>query len=465
MVHLITIISKYTMLAALFFYTIGSFYAIRDKTLCSDRPDRGYPLQMAYVVITFLAGYAVILMHELSIENIILFAVELLFLLIYPMMLREMYPKAGGMLLCHMMMFLSIGFIMICRLSQARCKRQVLIVIGAAIVTCWIPKFIEKLKNSKIPAAAAGVIGLGMLVLVLVLGNTEYGANLSLTLGSVSIQPSELVKITYVLLIAMLFRNRSDFKRVFFATVIASVHVVVLVASKDLGAALIYFAAYLCMLLVATRNLWYPFLGIVLGSAASVGAYFVFSHVRTRVAAWVDPWSIIDGDGYQITQSLFAIGSGGFLGSGLYQGLPEKIPVVVKDFMFSAIAEELGGIYAICLIFAILSCLLLMIKISARVNTLFYKLAGLGFAAIYGLQVFITIGGAIKLIPSTGVTLPFISYGGSSVFSMFVIFMIMQGLMIMRRNEDDDIEREEQKAENARRLRQDGDEIVVYFED
>lgn len=491
MIHLITVLSKYTMIVILFIYTIVSFAAIRTPFGAAGKRTAAYHWMRALMLVHFAAGAAAVLANSWGLDTIILMGLELLYLILYPNMIRHMYQKTDPLLLNHMMLFLSLGFIILYRLKLASCIKQSLMVIAISLATCWLPLFIEKLKNAKIPAAVAGAIGLVLLAVVMVCGTTSYGAKMSLDIGSVSIQPSELVKITYVLLIAMLLRKRNDFKRVVYATGVAAVHVLVLVLSKDLGAALIYFLAYLAMLQVATRKFRYTFAGLLVGSAAAVGAYFMFSHVRERVAAWLDPWSIIDDKGYQITQSLFAIGNGGFLGTGLFEGMPTKIPVVTKDVIFSAIAEELGGIYAICLIFAILSCILLMIQIAARMNTLFYKITGLGFAVIYGVQVILTIGGSIKFIPATGVTLPFISYGGSSVLSMFIICMIMLGLTIMRRNEDDEIAEREQGgeseteagqpvrnrkksgtrqtakpgAERGSRVEKEGDEYVVYFDE
>ena len=141
-----------------------------------------------------------------------------------------------------------------------------------------------------------------------------------------------------------------EFKQVAVTTAAAAAHVIILVLSKDLGGALIFFVVYLVMLYVATGNPFYFIGGLAGGCAASAAAYRLFAHVRVRVVAWRDPLSVIDKEGYQICQSLFAIGTGGWFGVGLYQGMPEKIPKVEQDVVFSAISEELGGIFAICLI-------------------------------------------------------------------------------------------------------------------
>ena len=183
-------------------------------------------------------------------------------------------------------------------------------------------------------------------------------------------------------------------------------------------------------------------------------AYKLFNHVRVRVIAWRDPLSVIDREGYQICQSLFAIGTGGWFGMGLFQGMPDKIPVVESDFVFSAIAEEMGGVFAMCLILVCASCYLMFLNIAMQIKDQFYKLIALGLGTVYGFQVFLTIGGVTKFIPSTGVTLPLVSYGGSSLISTLIMFAIIQGLYILREDEEEDIERRKKERLRAKRSRQ-----------
>ena len=219
------------------------------------------------------------------------------------------------------------------------------------------------------------------------------------------------------------------------ATVLAAVHVLILVRSTDLGSALIFFLAYLVMLFVATRNPYLVLMGILAGAAAAVAAYFLFAHVRVRVQIWQDPFKDYTGTGYQICQSLFAIVAGGWVGTGLGQGSPGAIPYVQEDFMFSAILEELGGIFGICLILVCMSVFIMVVNVAMQLRNRFYRLAAIGLGSMYAIQVFLTIGGGIKLIPMTGVTLPLVSYGGSSVLSTLAMFAIVQGLYMLRSDE------------------------------
>ena len=190
------------------------------------------------------------------------------------------------------------------------------------------------------------------------------------------------------------------------------------------------------MLFVSTRNPFYVLAGILSGSLAAVCAYFLFAHIRVRVHAWQDPFQDYQGGGYQICQSLFAISAGSWFGAGLCQGSPGAIPFVEQDMMFSAIAEELGSIFGICLILVCMSCFIMFVNISMQLTNRFYRLVAVGLGTTYATQIFLTVGGGIKLIPLTGVTFPLVSYGGSSMLSTFIMFAIVQGLYMLQRDEE-----------------------------
>lgn len=269
-----------------------------------------------------------------------------------------------------------------------------------------------------------------------VIGVEKYGARNWVSIGGFELQPSEFVKIIYVFFIASLLAKRTDFKSVAVISIAAAVHVGILVLEKDLGAALIYFVTYLMMLYAATMKLRYLAAGFFAGTVASVVAYRLFAHVRVRVAAWQDPWSNMNQGGYQICQSLFAIGTGGLFGMGLGQGMPKSVPVVESDFIFSAIAEEMGVIFCIFLILIYISSFIMFVNIALKMKKNFYKLCAFGLSVVLIFQVFLSIGGVTKFIPSTGVTLPLISYGGSSIITTIVIFSIIQGMYVRNRREE-----------------------------
>lgn len=269
--------------------------------------------------------------------------------------------------------------------------------------------------------------------------------------NGISIQPSELVKIIFVFFVASSFKLSLEFKDIVITTAIAAFHVLILVVSKDLGAALIIFVVYLVMLYVATRQPLYILAGLGAGSAASVVAYHLFNHVRVRVVAWKDPLAAYDNGGYQVVQFLFAIGNGGWFGMGLFQGAPETIPVATSDGIFAAISEEMGLLFALCMILICLSCYVMFLNIAMQLRSMFYKLVALGLGTCYIFQVFLTIGGETKFIPLTGVTVPLVSYGGSSLISTVIMFAIIQGLYILREDEEEAIERKRQEKLRAER--------------
>ena len=342
---------------------------------------------------------------------------------------------------------MAIGFIMITRLSYSLAVKQFLIVSASVAISLVIPVIIRKVKalsEWKIFYAIAGVVMLGVVIIV---GRVTGGAMLNVAIGGFTLQPSELVKIIFVFFVAASLKTDTSFKNIVITTAVAAMHVLILVVSKDLGAALIIFAVYLVMLYVASRQPLYVLVGLIAGSGASVVAYKLFNHVRVRVLVWKNPFTVYNpmavyqNEGYQIVQSLFAIGTGGWFGMGLFQGAADQIPVAESDFIFSAIAEEMGLIFALCLILVCVSVYMMFLNIAMQLRDSFYKLVALGLGTCYIFQTFLTIGGVTKFIPSTGVTLPLVSYGGTSVLSTIIMFAIIQGLYVLREDEEEDIER------------------------
>lgn len=438
MINLIIDVSRYLMILLIALYTFLNFHIFsakdeyKKKKICRRQNFSMFLIHLLAYVITWF---------ETKDERILVFYLaQVLFFLIYLFLYRLFYRNVSRLLVNNMCMLLAVGFIMLTRLSFDRAMKQFVIVVAAAVITWIIPFVIDRVwQLSKIPWIY-GIGGIILLGIVCIAGTSSFGAQLSLGVGDFSIQPSEFVKISYVFFIATMFYRSTDFKTVMTVSAVASIHVLILVISKDLGSALIFFVAYVFMLFVATGKWLYLLAGIGGGSVASLLAYQIFGHVRTRVMAWLNPWSDIAGKGYQITQSLFAIGTGGWFGMGLYRGMPRKIPVVEKDFIFSAISEELGAVFALCILLICLGCFLQFMMIASKMQAVFYKLIAFGLGTIYIFQVFLTVGGVTKFIPSTGVTLPLVSYGGSSILSTFIIFGIIQGLYILKRNEEEEDE-------------------------
>ena len=388
-------------------------------------------------LIHFLA-YAVIYLKTEDLRMVVFYAAQVLFFLVYIFFYRVLYRNVSRILVNNVCMLLCVGFIILARLSLDKAIRQFVILVISAVVTWVVPVIVDRVWQLSKLAWLYAVLGLALLTVVCLVGNTSFGAQLSISIAGVAIQPSEFVKISFVFFVAAMFYQSVELKQVMRTTIVAGLHVLVLVLSKDLGSALIFFVAYLFMLFAATSNWLYLGAGTLGGCGAAVLAYKLFSHVQVRVAAWQNPWADIDNKGYQIAQSLFAIGTGGWFGMGLYQGMPKKIPVVEKDFVFAAISEELGAVFAMCVLLVCLGCFLQFMMIACQMRALFFKLIAFGLGVMYITQVFLTVGGVTKFIPSTGVTLPLISYGGSSILSTFMMFGVIQGLYILKREEKDE---------------------------
>lgn len=448
MTNLIVELSKYALILLIALYTCLTFASVKAKKKKTADLMLG---EMTFIM--FVLQIVADLVLYLKLDNpdlIYFFGFQILFLLLTTLLFRMIYKDIHRTILANMCMLLNIGLIMLTRINYEKAVRQFQIMIPAMLVALVVPAVIRKWKAIQNYEMAYGIAGIVLLGVVLVLSQTTYGANLSFTVAGITVQPSEFVKILFVFYVAGRFAKSTDFKDVAVTTVLAAVHVLILVASTDLGGALLLFVTYLVMLYVATEKPLYCFAGIGAGALAGTIAYRLFSHVRVRVMAWSDPWSCIDKEGYQVAQSLFAIGTGGWFGMGLCQGLPSNIPFVEKDSIFSAIAEELGGIFAICLICICICIFISFFQTAMRVKNKFYKYAAAGFGTLYATQVLLTVGGAVKFIPLTGVTLPLVSYGGSSLLSTLIIFGVMQGICLIIRDEEREVEREREELESER---------------
>lgn len=444
MLNIIIELSKYLLLIIILLYTFESFWVFRYE----DDYDKRSIMRKQLLLIAFLdfVAFLVIFLNTQELKVIYLFGALLLYYLAVQVLYRIFYKNASILLLNHMCMLLSIGFIMIARLDIDSALRQFLILAASTVIAIIIPVMIKKMQFLKKWTWFYAAAGLALLLMVLVFGADVNGAKLNINLGFFVFQPSEFVKIIFVFFAASrLYKKKATFQDHVITTAVAAAFVLVLVLSKDLGSAVIFFITYVVMLYVATKKPAYLLAGLGSGCGAAVAAYFLFSHVRQRVVAWRDPFSVYQTSGYQIVHGLFAIGTGGWFGMGLCQGSPEMIPFVKQDYMFAAICEELGGLFAICMILICMSMFLLVVNISLKIKKRFYKLISLGLGVEYGFQVFLAIGGVTKFIPMTGITLPLVSYGGSSVLSTIILIAIIQGLYILREDEDDEFEKQREK--------------------
>lgn len=421
-------LSKYILAIDIVLYTLISFMCMRKKD--SERKSIVLVLQDILIFICHMTGSLVLLSSKGIIQYLFFPLFQIIAIFSFLVLMRAIYPKSNRLILNHVAMLLSVGFVILTRLSFDKSVKQFTIVIISMVVALIIPSIMKHMKFIYCCKWLYAIAGIGILTVVLVSGSITNGSKLSFSIMGVSFQPSEFVKILFVIFIAILLSETDSIKQIFISAILAAIHVLILAASKDLGSALIFFVTYFAMLYVVTAKKRYLLLGVFSGAIASYVAYTLFSHVRVRVAAWIDPWSDIGAKGYQITQSLFAIGTGGWLGMGLGSGTPESIPYVEQDFIFAAICEEYGVIFGICIVAICVSLFWEMIQTAKQCEENFYKFTAYGIAVVYISQLFLAIGGNTKFIPLTGVTLPFVSYGGSSILSSMIMIGMIQGFSV-----------------------------------
>ncbi len=281
-----------------------------------------------------------------------------------------------------------------------------------------------------------------LFMVTLVFGRSIGGAKNWIYVGSIGVQPSELIKISFVLMLAGMYSApytfetegnfikrmfSSEWGRQFIIMAAVYMHLGFLVLQREWGSAVLYFLIYIVMQYIFGKKPVILIFNALLVVAAGTLGYFALSHIQERVAVWLDPFGGA-ADGYQIIQSLYGMASGGFIGSGLGLGHPNLIPVVKSDFIFSAIYEELGMVGAVGVILLYFLLVYRSIKISLRAKKDFHKALALGLGAMFGFQTFIIIGGVTKFIPMTGITLPFISAGGSSLAASFAALAILHAI-------------------------------------
>ncbi|MCH5265950.1 MAG: FtsW/RodA/SpoVE family cell cycle protein [Lachnospiraceae bacterium] len=439
---LIAELSRYVILILFAIYTFTCFRAFAGKT--TEGKERVFRAQRMLTVLIHVLCSAILILEYKELRYGVLFALELAFYLGFVKIYQIFYRGLSKLILNNMMMCMMIGFIMLGRLNYDYALRQLIMAAAAMGLCLFVPFFIERFTIWEKLGWQYALAGILLLLLVFVIGVEHYGARNWISFAGIALQPSEFVKIIYVFFIAALLSKTTQFRHIVVITAVAAVYVIILVAERDLGAALIYFVTYLVMLYVASMQPWYLVAGLGAGAVASVVAYRMFTHVQNRVIAFSDPWNHIEAEGYQVCQSLFAIGTGGLFGMGLGQGLPGSVPVVESDFIFSAISEEMGVIFSVCLILVYISSYIMFVNIAMKMKKRFYKLTAFGLSVVFIFQVFLCIGGVTKFIPSTGVTLPLISYGGSSIITTIIIFSIIQGMYVLNgREEEARLEREE----------------------
>ncbi len=370
-------------------------------------------------------------------------AVVVALLLAAHVVIRLFAPLADGMLFPCAALLNGLGYVMISRLDKGLADSQsawTFLGIGAFCTVLLVVGSPRKLEQYRYTLA---IIGVGLLLLPLVpgLGVEINGARIWLRVGPFSIQPGEFAKVVLAAFLAgYLVDNREVLTLTdtrfaglhlpairHFGPLLAAwgIALMVMIAQRDLGSSLLFFTLFIVMFYVATNRAAYVVIGMTMFSIGAVVAWRMFSHVQRRVDIWLDPFEDPKGAGFQIVEAAFALADGGVTGTGLAQGTPKKIPYAATDMVFAAFGEELGLLGATGLLVTFMFFVAAGFRVATNARSPFEKLLSAGLTSLLGFQAFIIIGGILRVLPLTGVTLPFVSYGGSSLIANYVILALL----------------------------------------
>ena len=381
---------------------------------------------------TFLSLSLALIYNINNIDSIDFYTyLAILVVIVLSTILVPKITKADNILLLIVNMLFAIGVTIIYRLNPSFGKRQLqfyLIGIVLFFLTFFILKafkFWDKIRLFYV------IVSIGLFLATLFFGTYIGGAKNWIVIKDViTIQPSEFIKVPLAFYIASFYSHYNQismkaFGR-YYMNIVIYIFIGFLFLQKDLGTALIFFSLLILSQFVYEKDRVLITINIVAMIIGSVIAYFIFGHVRIRVATFLDPWSDINKTGYQITQALFALASGGLFGTGIGLGHPDYIPVAESDFIFSAISEEMGVFMGLAVILLFMILVYRAFKISLIQQDKFFSTLAFCIGVLFAIQTFIILGGVLKIIPLTGVTLPFISQGGSSMLSGFILLGCLQ---------------------------------------
>ena len=420
--------SNYLFVGIILFYVITNIIVFFFKN--PEEHKHFYAFQFIIAILFHAVGYITLFVRSEDLRYFFFFAFQEIIMIAIVMIYLTIYPSVSRLILNNMIFFLYVSFVILGRLAFENALRQFIFTIVLLIVSLFVPFIYNKSKGFRRVPYLYCTIGIIALASVWLSGTVTHGSKLMIKIGDFAFQPSEFVKLSMVFFMASLFSQSKNKLRYILGSLFMLVHIMILVLSKDLGSAGIYLVTYIFMMFLSTKSPVVLPAGAALSAAAFSFAYKEFPHVRIRVKTWLNPFADVENTGWQLSQSLFAIGTGSWFGMGLFQGYPKSIPYVEEDFIFSAIGEEMGVLFSVLLILLYLFTALHIIRYSARVKSGFHQLLLYGFAVCFAVQVFVTIGGGTRLIPLTGVTLPLISMGGSSLSTTILMFSLIQSIYV-----------------------------------
>jgi cell division protein FtsW (lipid II flippase) len=370
-------------------------------------------------------------------------AVAAAIFIVLHIVMRIFVPSADGLLLPIAAALTFLGLVMIQRLDPKQASYQLIWIAVAAVCFILVIVFERNYESLSQYKYILGLTAIVLLMSTMFIGKEVNGARLWLQIGPMHFQPSELAKVLLVVFLAAFFAEKHELLTISTHRVLGvpvpelkyfiplmlmwGVSVAIMIFQKDLGSSLLFFGIFISMVYAATSRKGYVIVGMAMFALGAYLCFLAFSHVQVRFTTWLHPFdpSTIQGKSYQISQSLFALSSGGASGTGLGLGHPNFIPSVTTDFIFSAIGEELGllGAAAVVLMYVLMVARGIKVALSHRDD--FGKLLAVGLVSIIAIQSFLIMGGVTRLIPLTGITLPFVSYGGSSLFANFILLALL----------------------------------------
>jgi cell division protein FtsW (lipid II flippase) len=403
------------------------------------RKDEKKLLIITYIFCIALFGKIAILTNPIDKKALMIGGILCVVIGFSHFVIRKFYPDGDKFLLIFACILSVIGIAMIYRLdldqtiNQQQAIKQVVWVsagITTYILTVVLLPDMEKLSKYKYVYLGCTAV---FMPLALLLGTKTYGATNWVRFGGAGFQPSEFGKITLVLYLAAVLKDFDNekkgikhIKQLIEPAVVVMLVLGCLVLQKDLGSALIFFGVTVSTLYVATSKKKYVFTCLGLFAIGATIAYNLFGHVRERVMIWRDPWKYASVEGYQIVEGLYSISSGGMLGSGLGQGYPGFVPVASSDYIFAAICEEFGMVFGIGIMILMFLLFYRGIRVAFITENKFSQITAVGLSTMIACQALVIIGGIFAIIPLTGITLPFVSYGGSSILTAFFALGILQ---------------------------------------
>lgn len=385
------------------------------------------PFLPVIIIITAASSFALLSTFENKVDYKTIF-IGIIFCLQY-IIVRILLIKILGirdiLLFDIVNMLMAIGLAELYRLSPDFALKQILFTLLGDFMYFALFYLLKRISLKRDYSKQLGFTILITLIITQFWGIQVSGAKNWIEILGFRFQPSEFLKILFIIYISTIFNKGINKNTLIFSSASIIIAVAFFALQRDLGSALIFFAVYLILLFVIDDKIYPTIISSAVAVSMAIISFYSFSHIKSRIEAWLNPWRYVSDKAYQVTQSLFAIAAGGLLGTGINLGNPKFIPAVHTDFIFSAICEEAGIITGIIILFLLCMVALIGLNFSNNCKEPINKLICLGLSSMTAIQTLIIVAGVLNIVPITGVTLPFISYGGSSLISQSMNISIL----------------------------------------